>query len=254
MDVPCAKVLLVALTVVTVATGCSQDSGDSGVASVQLPRAASDFMQPSREKPPTPTTEGSVVLHVPIIRQKPELRNGCEVTSLAMLLQYAGVPAGKMQLAGRVKKDPDRLRKTGRGITHWGNPNHGFVGDIRGQEKGYAVYHGPLRDLMEIYLPGRTKDLSGSSFGVILRQVRNRRPVIVWTTSDFSKPNVWRQWLHRGELIRGTFEEHAVVLVGYDRDCVYVNDPLTGRQAQRVNRKSFEESWVALGRQALSYQ
>ncbi|WP_339329263.1 pyridoxine 5'-phosphate synthase [Bacillus paralicheniformis] len=93
-----------------------------------------------------------------------------EVTSLAMILKYAGIRVGKMELADEVKKDPDDI-KTGKAgdITHWGDPNEGFVGDITGKEKGYAIYAEPLEDLMKKYLPGRTVNLTGQSFEKILR-------------------------------------------------------------------------------------
>jgi uncharacterized protein YvpB len=46
---------------------------------------------------------------------------------------------------------------------------------------------------------------------------------------------------------------HAVVLVGFDNDHVYVNDPLTGKKSHKTEKNSFIESWVTLGQQALSY-
>ena len=44
-------------------------------------------------------------LDVPALRQLPELYNGCEVTSLAMLLQASGSSVDKLTLAKQIKKD-----------------------------------------------------------------------------------------------------------------------------------------------------
>ncbi|MNJ01113.1 hypothetical protein D3C73_1606400 [compost metagenome] len=47
--------------------------------------------------------------------------------------------------------------------------------------------------------------------------------------------------------------EHAVLLVGYDDQYVYVNDPWTGKKQFAVDRQQFLETWDVMGRQALSY-
>ncbi|MDF2792158.1 MAG: hypothetical protein K0S80_5260, partial [Neobacillus sp.] len=48
------------------------------------------------------------IVDVPHIQQMPELQRGCEVTSLAMLLQYAGVSVDKMTLASEITTIPFR--------------------------------------------------------------------------------------------------------------------------------------------------
>lgn len=196
-----------------------------------------------------------ILLDVPILSQKPELKYGCEVTSLAMLLQYAGIHIDKMELANQMPIDNDPIQRTQTGdITHWGNPNHGFVGDVSGKRAGYAIFVSPLQDLMEQYLPNRTVNLTGKEFNQTLSHVQNKKPVIIWTTGDFKAPDRWEAWKHKGDIIKTPLDLHVVVLVGYEPNYLYVNDPLTGKKAQRIEMKAFLDSWEALGKQALTYQ
>lgn len=219
-------------------------------------------ISPHRHRPAPGTSTAAnkanqekVLLDIPIIKQNPELKYGCEVTSLAMVLQYAGVKTDKLKLAREMPKDKDPVQKNASGdITRWGNPNHGFVGDITGKRAGYAIYAKPLEALMRRYLPDRTLNLTKKPFDTLLAQVQNGKPVIVWTTGDYKLPDRWESWRHGKEKITTPLDLHAVVLVGYDREHVYLNDPLTGKKAQKTGKHTFIQSWNALGQQALSYR
>jgi len=48
-------------------------------------------------------------------------------------------------------------------------------------------------------------------------------------------------------------KEHSVLLTGYDKDYIYFNDPLTGEKNKKAPLKDFEESWVQMGSQAITY-
>ncbi len=202
-----------------------------------------------------PSPPKKVILDVPLISQNPELKYGCEVTSLAMVLQYAGIKVSKTELASKIKKDNDPLvvGKSG-DIKHWGNPKDGFVGDMTGKKKGYAVYVQPLQELMEHYLPGRTVNLTGKPFDDVLSQIKKGKPVVVWTTGDYKAPNRVESWQHGDEQIKATLDLHAVVLVGFEPQFIYLNDPLAVKKDNKVNRQTFIQSWNALGKQALSYR
>lgn len=63
--------------------------------------------------PSTSYAASNIIWNAPLISQNPEMKNGCEVTSLAMLLQYQGINVTKMTLASQVKKDPTPYRKVG---------------------------------------------------------------------------------------------------------------------------------------------
>lgn len=196
----------------------------------------------------------SVMLDIPLIKQNPELKYGCEVTSLAMVLNYAGIKTNKLKLADELPKDKDPVKKTSSGdITHWGNPNHGFVGDVTGKSAGYAIYAEPLEKLMKQYLPNRTVNLTKKTFDEVLMQVKNRKPVILWTTGDYKVPDRWESWQHGNEKINTPLDLHAVVLVGFDKENLYLNDPLSGKKAFKTEKNDFLKSWKALGQQALSY-
>jgi uncharacterized protein YvpB len=195
------------------------------------------------------------MLDVPLIKQNPELKYGCEVTSLAMMLQYAGVKTNKMELYRKIKKDPDPLVRSNSGdILKWGDPGVGFVGDMTGRNAGYAVFDKPMVDLINTYLPGRAKNLTNRPFDEILIHVSKGYPVVVWTTGDYRLPDRWEAWSHGNQTIKTPLDLHVVVLVGYDSQYVYLNDPLSERKQSKVNKDQFIASWKALKQRAVSYE
>ncbi|MFS0644273.1 C39 family peptidase [Siminovitchia sp. 179-K 8D1 HS] len=196
-----------------------------------------------------------VLLDAPVIKQLPELPRGCEVTALAMLLESAGVHADKMKLAKEVKKDPTpRIVKNGK--VHFGNPHEGFVGNMYTfSEPGLGVYHEPIMELGEKYLPGQMVNLTGESFEELKIPLSSGRPVWVIINAEYREldDSYFETWETTSGPIKVTMKEHSVLITGYDGQYVYFNDPLTGKKNKKAPIQDFEKSWVQMGSQALTY-
>lgn len=197
-------------------------------------------------------TEEKVLLsNVPFIKQLPELRRGCEVTSLAMVLQNAGIQTDKMKLANEIQKVPFLA-----GNKH-GNPYKGFVGNIYTYSKpGYGVYHKPIYMLAQQYLGERAVDLTGTSIETLYTALRNGSPVLVITNSTF-KPlpeSKFQTWETEQGPVRITYHEHSVVMTGYDKENVYIHNPLRDTPHMAVPKREFVMAWEQMGKQAISYK
>jgi uncharacterized protein YvpB len=197
-----------------------------------------------------------IIKNVPEIKQDPQLYNGCEVTSLAMLLNYKGVAVSKMTLASALKKDPTKLvGSVGGQIIRWGDPYKGFVGDIYNDSPaGYGVYHGPIASLASKYAPHKVKDITGSSLRTIESFVAKDDPVEVITTYNFEPDNsTWYTYTDEyGSKVRINMDEHAVLVVGYNKYDVFVNNPLNGVSYQDVPISDFLSAWDEMGKQAIT--
>lgn len=217
---------------------------------LQLSNAAENVQTNDKSLGAMPAT---TLLRAPALDQLPNYYNGCEITSLAMLLQFAGYPTSLAELAASVPRDPQPLVVGQDGaIVSWGNPNDGFVGSVSGREPGYGVYHAPIANLLDKFAPGEALDLSGGRFSTLLATVASGRPVIVWTTVNFLPPTQWVTWSTPQGPVRATMAEHAVLLVGFNRQYAFVNNPLTGERAQPVPLATFRSTWVQMGRQAVT--
>lgn len=195
----------------------------------------------------------SSLLHVPLINQFPELPRGCEVTALAMLMQYYDVETDKMTLAEQVKKDTSPYNVIDERV-YFGNPHNGFVGNMYTfEEPGLGVYHGPLVDLANSYDRVNATNLTGQDFNDLLATVGRHQPVLVITNTTFKTlPNeAFTTWQTTDGPIDITYKMHAVVITGYDHDTVYFNDPYDGQMKQQ-NRADFISAWEQMGSQALS--
>ncbi|AST07852.1 peptidase C39 [Anoxybacillus flavithermus] len=197
----------------------------------------------------------SVLIDAPILSQLPELPRGCEVTSLAMLLNHAGINVDKMTLAKQIKKNPTPYR-IHNGKVFYGHPNEGFVGDMYTIKKpGYGVYHKPIKELAEIYLPNQIVDLTGQSFEEIYKYLSEGTPVWVITNTTFRilPPSEFIEWQTPQGPIKITYREHSVLITGYDEKYIYFNDPLTGTKNKKAPKSEFIQAWIQMGKQAITY-
>lgn len=209
------------------------------------------------------TTEGTAsildqksnLLDVPVVPQLPELPRGCEVTSLAMLLAHAGVIVDKMELAFKIKKDATPYKEKD-GKIYYGHPNNGFIGDMYNRKNpGLGVYHKPVFELAEQYMPGRMLDLTGQEFFTIEKHVSNGYPVWVIINTKYNRlpESAFVTWHTPEGPTKITYHEHAAVITGFDTNYVYVNDPLTVEKNKKIPKEAFIKAWVQMGRQAITY-
>jgi len=189
-----------------------------------------------------------VPLDVPLIQQMPELARGCEVTSLAMILQYHGINVNKMELAENIAYEP--FRENGL----MGNMNKGFVGNMETfQESGLGVYVYPIIELAQQYIEmTRIINITGQSTDELYNAIDAGSPVWVITNSLFSHlpEEQFRTWQTAEGSMQVTYRQHSVVITYYNDEYVYINDPLQSEKNIAINRTNFEEAWIQMGRQA----
>lgn len=196
-----------------------------------------------------PLMSKSKRLSVPMINQysPPRLYNGCEVTSLAMILNYHGYHVTKNKLAKEIKTVPLTYANGFKG-----NPNVGFVGNMAAGP-GLGVNNGPIYALARKYVGNKAINLTNHPFAEILKKVSEGEPVWVISTSTFAPISDFEQWRTSQGTIKVTFLEHSAVITGYDEHFIYVNNPY-GYKNQKLNRSTFEKAWVQMGRQAIVIQ
>ena len=199
-----------------------------------------------------------VKLDVPLVNQLDDshggkvMVNACEVASLAMLLQHAGVKVTKEELANAIPTVP-LVDENG---VH-GNPSKAFVGTMEGElggQAGYSVYHGPIAALAQDYLLNRSfkvVDLTGQNFTVILKELASGNPVWVITTTTMQPDMLEEVWETPDGTIRVNWMLHSVALTGFDDKHVYINDPYGYDTNVPYDRKGFEAAWKLMGSQAV---
>ena len=193
--------------------------------------------------------EYSNPLNVPLLNQMddPRLYNGCEVTSLTMILNYSGFDVSKNEAARRLPRVPLTYDN---GLK--GNPNAGFVGNLE-DGPGLSVYHGPIFTLAKEFAGNSVKDLTGTPVQELYDQIDRGFPVWIMTNTEFQPVNNWERWSTPQGEIKVTFSVHSVVITGYSKKYVYINNPY-GQKNQQLPRDDFEKAWKQMGSQAIVVQ
>lgn len=196
--------------------------------------------------------KGAVFMDIPLIKQYPELPRGCEVTSLAMLINYNGFDTTKMELAEKIKKNPNTYF-VNNGIKYGGNPNNGFVGDMYNRSiHGLGVYNQPIYEVLKEYFPYSAINYTGCAFEDLYFSLDHSQPVWVIINSTYKPLNdsEFETWVTENGEIKITYKEHSVLIVGYDENYIYFNDPMGYKN--KALKDDFIKAWEQMGAQAVS--
>lgn len=185
-------------------------------------------------------------LDVTPVLQLPELPTGCEITSLATVLNYYGYDISKTQLADEYL-DCGKIGQT--------DPDEKFIGSPY-DEHSCGCYSNVIADAARDFsiknnCNFKIYNLNGLSLDELYKYIENGSPVIVWATIDLMETYRNITWNIDGKEIAWRANEHCMVLIGYDKDndtCI-VSDPLKG--IMEYPKELFNQRYEELGKQAV---
>lgn len=196
-------------------------------------------------------------LSVPYISQN-DYPSGCELVSSAMLLRYYGFETEPSDLINGGFITYQLLDRDGNDELFGGDPNKIFIGDPFSRD-GYGCYSRTIFNGLEKYLENKYFDtvyLTGTPLSYICDMyIDFGQPVLIWATSgmeptDKKTPVTWKI-SETGESFTWIPNEHCMVLVGYDDEYYYFNDPLTG-QAVPYEKAATDARYRELGSQSVT--
>lgn len=194
-----------------------------------------------------------VILDVPYINQRLYFPNGCESVSAVMAMQYFGIDItpGKF-ISDYLDMGTMPHIRYGRWVAC--DPRLQFPGDPR-NSTGWGCYPEVIKnaiDKMELenHQAVVLKDVAIST--LCKEFIDNGIPVVFWGTIDMEKPVPWVTWT-----INGTDETHTwispfhcLLLVGYDDENYYFNDPWR-EKGKAYSKEAVEVAYSGIGREAL---
>ncbi len=207
---------------------------------------------------PAPRQAEQCLLDVPFLSQTEEWPTGCESVCAVMALQYAGVDVS-------VEKFVDEFLPLGE-APHWDangtlvgcDPRKEFPGDPRSQD-GWGCYAPVIRDAVQRLLESgeeglSVEDLTGQTLDSLCGDwVSQGTPVLVWATIGMEEPAADAVFAIQGtgETFQWIYPMHCLLLVGWNREGYFFNDPLEGKNIF-YNREDVQRAFQALGQQALA--
>lgn len=178
---------------------------------------------------------------------------GCEAVSATMVLKYKGYDVSVKNIIENTKCGSKKYQGVD-GVWRGANPFEAFVGSpSNGLGKGsYGVFATPIANAMSVYASGKVTNISGCSENELFNQVSKGNPVVVWCVKNGGnlKEGVTWQYEDGSGSFKELVGEHCAVLIGYDENYVYLNDPSAGENVKQSKSK-FISNWKQLFSQAI---
>lgn len=191
------------------------------------------------------------------VLQKPELPNGCEATSLAMLINSEGINFTKdivnsfMPKKGFAKVNNNSFRAGG-------NPENFFCGDPTKKSDAFYCFEGAVLSTVEAInksygISIKAKKLDKATESELVSQIDSGNAVMLWGTLSMGdpvnfSPSGWVD-LDTGRFVDPYLNMHCVVLTGYNSDYFFVSDPIRGDVAYK--RTTLMNAYEKMGSRAV---
>ena len=215
----------------------SMESVSETVSVSPIPRAADEAAEiqetEKQEGETVAETQTGKLIEVPYINQSGDWPTGCESVSTVMLLRFLGIdvdvdtfiekylPAEDMEYSNNTIYGPD--------------PRKAFAGSPY-DENSFGCYTGVIIEAIQRCIASQKQkkpeweavDLTDLPMETILSDyIDQGMPVIFWATIDMRPSQRGPSWTIKdsGGTFIWTSNEHCMLLVGYDDDKYYFNDP-----------------------------
>lgn len=208
-----------------------------------------------------PVAKHQKLLNVPYIYQVDKYPNGCESVSAVMVLRYFGVPMSVENYIDNYLPKGRAPVCDGKDLYYADDPRKVFLGSPY-SKYGWGCYAPVIVTATNKCIDHKkleVKNITGTSFDTLCRTYIDKEiPVIVWATSGMeavrpTKPS--HTWTILGTSEQFTWKSpmHCLVLVGYDDNNYYFNDPQQSKN-YRYTKSAVLTAYSALGMQAVVIQ
>lgn len=195
------------------------------------------------------------LIKVPYIDQTERYPTGCESISAVMLLQYLGYTISPEEFIDRYLTKREFEFRQGR--LYGPHPEDAFIGSPYNNEKGSYGCYAPCIAAAIRRVTGERFSIRverGQSMEYLLHTYIDRdMPVVFWATLNMepSSPGITWRMADRDGQFQWVNHQHCLLLVGYDEEKYYFNDPWMNAGCIGYGRALVEQRYLEMGTQAV---
>ena len=192
-------------------------------------------------------------IEVPYLDQSGAYPTGCESVSTVMLLQYLGYDISVDTFIEQyLEKENFEERE---GVWYGPDPRTCFCGSPY-DEDSFGCYAPVICKALEKILGDayEVSDRTGTEIDILIREYIDREmPVVFWACINMREPITGPQWKLKetGETFTWISNEHCMLLVGYDEEGYYFNDPYDNNGVIRYPKDVVKDRYKAQHMQAV---
>ena len=187
------------------------------------------------------------IISVPYIDQSVKYPTGCESVSAVMLLQYLGIQITVDEFIAEYLEQKEFEEREGQ--LYGADPNLSFCGSPYDPDS-FGCYAPVICKALEKAI-GKEYEVineTNTSMEELIEKYLNQdMPVIFWACINMREPVIGPEWklFETGETFTWISNEHCMLLVGYDEEGYYFNDPHENRGLIRYEKELLEKRHAA---------
>lgn len=190
------------------------------------------------------------LIDAPVISQYPDLPTGCESVAAVMVFQYYSIDITPKEFVDSYLEYSENFYWKN-GNLYGPDPNEVFVGNPF-DNNSYGCFATPIINAVNNSKICKAQKISNMSLKELCNEyIDNDKPLLIWATISMKESYKGASWyLEDDSVFTWTTGEHCLVLVGYNEEYYFLNDPMSGTTVA-YNKNVVEKRFAELGNQAV---